>query len=99
MPAPAATWVAGIARGVGGAAATASAAIPPAAGIEEIANFTYGTDKLTLNLSDLPGSLQAFDTTIGSVHAIALAGMPAADTAANLLASHLTMTGGSATIT
>jgi hypothetical protein len=96
---------------MGGTTTTATAAIPPAAGIEEIAGFTYGSDKLTLNLSDLSGSLEAFDTTVGGVHAIALAGsndltngivllgMPAADTAANLLASHMTLSGSTATIT
>jgi hypothetical protein len=89
---------------------TATAAIPPAAGIQEIANFTYGTDKLTLNLSDLSGSLEAFDTSIGGVHAIALAGsndlthgivltgMPVLDTAAGLVLSHLTVSGSVATI-
>jgi hypothetical protein len=96
---------------MGSGTTTATAAIPPAAGIEEIAGFTYGTDKLTLNLSDLSGSLEAFNTTVGGVHAIALAGsddlangivltgMPTADTAANLLASHLTLSGTTATIT
>lgn len=88
----------------------ASTAIPPATGIEEIANFAYGTDTLTVNLSDLSGTLEAFDTTINGVHAIALAGsndltngiiltgMPAADAAANLLSSHLTVVGTTATI-
>jgi hypothetical protein len=95
---------------MGSSTTGASVAIPPPAGIEEIASFTYGTDKLTLNLSDLSGSLEAFDTTVGGVHAIALAGsndlangivllgMPAADTAANLMASHLTLSGSTATI-
>ncbi|HEY4174507.1 MAG TPA: hypothetical protein VGM42_15860 [Rhodopila sp.] len=96
---------------MGSGATTTTAAIPPAAGIEEIAGFTYGTDKLTLNLSDLSGSLEAFNTTVGGVHAIALAGsndlangivltgMPTADTAANLIASHLTLSDTTATIT
>jgi hypothetical protein len=95
---------------MGSGTTTASAAIPPAAGIEEIAGFTYGTDKLILDLRDLSGSLEAFDTTVGGVHAIALAGsndlthgivllgMPTANTAANLLASHLTLSGSTATI-
>ncbi|WP_158928832.1 NF038122 family metalloprotease [Acidisphaera sp. S103] len=96
---------------MGSGTTTASAAIPPAAGIEEIAGFTYGTDKLTLSLSDLSGSLEAFNTTVNGVHAIALAGsndltngivlvgMPTADTAANLLSGHLTLSGSTATIT
>jgi hypothetical protein len=95
---------------MGTSTTTASVAIPPPAGIEEISSFTYGTDKLTLNLSDLSGSLEAFNTTVGGVNAIALAGsndlangivllgMPAADTAANLMASHLTVSGSTATI-
>jgi hypothetical protein len=96
---------------MGSGTTTITAAIPPAAGIEEIAGFAYGTDKLTLNLSDLSGSLEAFNTTVGGVHAIALAGsndltngivllgMPTADTAANLLAGHMTLSGSTATIT
>lgn len=96
---------------MGTATTTASVAIPPAAGIEEINSFTYGTDKLTVNLSDLSGSVVAFDTTIGTIHAVALTGsndlmhgivftgMAASNTAANLLSSHLTIAGGIATIT
>jgi len=96
---------------MGGTTTTATVAIPPAAGIEEIAGFTYGTDVVTLNLSDLSGSLEAFDTTVGGVHAVALAGsndltngvvltgMLATNTAANLVASHLHITGSTATIT
>lgn len=95
---------------MGGSVTAASTAIPPSTGIEEIANFAYGTDTLTVNLSDLSGTLEAFDATINGVHAIALAGsndltngiiltgMPAADTAANLLTNHLTIVGATATI-
>ena len=89
----------------------ASVAIPPAGGIEEINNFIYGTDKLSVNLADLSGTLQAFDTMIGTVHAVALtgsndlthglvfAGMSVANTAANLMSSHITIAGTTATIT
>jgi hypothetical protein len=95
---------------MGSTNATATAAIAPAAGIEEIAGFSYGTDRLVVDLSDLSGSLRAFDTAVGGVHAIALAGsndlangvvlvgVPTADTAANLLAHHLTLSGSTAMI-
>jgi hypothetical protein len=87
---------------MGGTVTTASVAIRPAAGIEEIAGFTYR--------SDLSGTLEAFDTTIGTLHAVAitgsndpthgivLTGMPAVDTAVNLMSSHLTIGGGTAII-
>jgi hypothetical protein len=83
----------------------------PASGIEEIENFQYGTDHLNIDLLGGPNnSLLAFDTTVGGVHAIALASsadpshgvvltnMPTNDTAANLLASHTAFSGGHALI-
>ena len=100
-----------IALTMGTSTIAASVAIPPAGGIEEINNFIYGTDKLSVNLADLSGTLQAFDTMIGTVHAVALtgsndlthglvfAGMSVANTAANLMSSHITIAGTTATIT
>jgi hypothetical protein len=37
-------------------AKTAAASLPPSARIEAIAGFTYGSDSLTLNLSNLSGA-------------------------------------------
>jgi hypothetical protein len=82
-------------------------AMAPSSGIEEIENFAYGTDRLNLDLlGGGSNSLLAFDTTVGGNHAIALASssdlqhgvvllnMSAADTAANLLTSHVSFAGG-----
>ena len=43
-------------------------------GIETIANFVYGQDELNIDLRGAAsGLLQAYDTTVGGVHAIAIA--------------------------
>jgi hypothetical protein len=83
--------------------------LAPGSGIETIANFIYGQDELNINLlgttSDL---LQAYDTTVGGVHAIAsspdltqgmmLLNMTGGQTAANLLTGDTTFIGGHALI-
>jgi hypothetical protein len=84
----------------------------PSSGVEKIENFAYGADLLNIDLlGGGSSSLLAFDTTVGGSHAIALASasdlshgvvllnMPTADTAANLLSSHLSFVGGHALIT
>ena len=87
-------------------------ALTPSSGIETIAGFTYGLDQLNINLlGALTSTLQAFNTTVNGVHAISimstanpsegvvLLGMLAADTAANLMASHLSFVNGIAIVT
>ena len=95
---------------LGSAAATVDYAVQPASGIEEIFNFQYGSDQLDL-LGVAPGQLEAFDTTVNGQHAIALAsssdlthgvvlaGMGSSQTAADLLANHLTFSNGNAIVT
>jgi serralysin len=86
-------------------------AVAPSSGIEEVENFAYGTDLLNLDLlGGGSNSLLAFDTSVGGHHAIALASssdlqhgvvllnLPTADTAANLLTSHVTFAGGHALV-
>ncbi|MEI7710935.1 MAG: hypothetical protein WCI94_05855, partial [Rhodospirillales bacterium] len=79
----------------------------PASGIETVANFNFGTDDLAIDLAGAEYSvLQAFDTTVGGVRAVAFASsadlshgivllnVPIGLTAADLLASHTTFSGG-----
>jgi hypothetical protein len=86
-------------------------AMAPSSGVDEIENFAYGADLLNLDLlGGSNSSLMAFDTTVGGNHAIALASssnllygvvllnMPSGDTAADLLASHVTFAGGHALV-
>jgi hypothetical protein len=86
-------------------------ALAPASGIETIANFTVGVDELNIDLQGAAnGVLQVYDTTVGGVHAIAIASiadlsygvvllhMSSSLTAADLLASHTTFSGGHALI-
>ena len=97
---------------LGTGAASIQFTLQPAGGIETIANFQYGLDQLTLNLNGADSTvLTAYDTTINGVHAIALAssadlthgvvltGLSSGLTAANLMTSHVTLSGGQATIT
>ena len=89
---------------------SASVALAPTAGVEEITGFQYGLDHLTIDLSGTRGFLEAFDTSVGGVHAIALTssgdlshglvlvGMPAVDTAANLMGAHLVVHGTAASV-
>jgi hypothetical protein len=87
-------------------------ALTPGSGIETIANFSFGQDMLNIDLnSAAPGSLQAYDTTIGGLpaiafastadpaHGVVLTGVSASLTAADLLSSHTTFSGGHALIT
>ncbi len=86
-------------------------ALKPSSGIETIANFTLGQDELNIDLEGAADStLHMYNTTVGGMHAISIASsadpahglvllnMPAADTAASLLASHTTFIGGHALI-
>ena len=79
----------------------------PVGGVEEISAFAYGVNQLRIDLRGaLPSSVVAFDTTVDGQHAIALANQ--ADTshglvltdmpgsAADLMANHLTFSGGQA---
>jgi hypothetical protein len=71
----------------------------------------YGLDQLNIDLAGASaGVLQAFDTTVSGSHAIALASsgdlmhgvvllnMPSDQTAADLLANHVTFRGGHALV-
>jgi serralysin len=84
----------------------------PFSGIETIANFVLGQDLLNIDLlGAATGTLQAYDTTVGGVHAIAFASSTdlthgivllditaGGETAANLLGSHTILSGGHALI-
>jgi exo-beta-1,3-glucanase (GH17 family) len=87
-------------------------ALQPSSGIETVVNFVFGTDELNIDLAGAAnGTLLAFDTFVGGNHAIALASngdlahgivllnVSGGLTAANLLASHTSFTGGHALIT
>jgi len=87
-------------------------ALQPSSGIETINNFHYGTDAVDINLEGaLNGTLMVFDTIVSGLHAIAitsstdemsgvvLLGLPSNETAADLIANHLTFGNGYATIT
>jgi hypothetical protein len=93
---------------LGAGPATITAGISGASGVATIAGFQFGLDALQLNLGALP-SVQAFDTSYNGAHAIALTGgnysegvvllnQPASVTAAGLMAGHLHISGGVATI-
>jgi hypothetical protein len=87
-----------------------AASIEPAAGIEDVSGLVFGTDTLTINLSDLTGALEVYDTQVNGAQAIALTGsgdlshglvltgLAPGDTAANLISHHLTVAGDLATI-
>ena len=96
---------------IGSAAATIEYALAPASGIEELSGFTYGTDLLNIDLQGAANSvLQAYDTTVGgaaaiaiassadSSHGVVLTGVSGSQTAADLLANHVTFAGGHALI-
>ena len=97
---------------VGSGPAAIDFALQPASGIETIAGFQYGLDRLAINMEGAPVSfLRVSDTTVGGVHAIAiysgaspsygvvLTGMTGGQTAASLLGSHLTFGNGQAIVT
>ena len=86
-------------------------ALQPSSGIVTIANFVLGSDQLNIDLAGAPNSiLQAFDTSVGGNHAIAIASsadlthgivllnQPLIQTAADLLASHTVFNNGFAHI-
>ncbi len=92
---------------LGSSVDTVEYVMAPSSGIETIANFTLGVDELNIDLAGAAaGLLQAYDTTVGGLHAIAIASsadlshgvvllnMPSSETAAELLASHTTFSGG-----
>jgi hypothetical protein len=96
---------------IGMGATTVEYTLQAASGIETVANFRLGTDLLNIDLNGAAnGALLAYDTTVGGVHAIALAS--SADlahgvvllnagsslTAANLLSAHTVFLGGHALI-
>jgi len=96
---------------LGSGAAKIEYTLAQSSGIETIANFVYGQDELNIDLQGVsPAFLQAYDTTVGGVHAITIANstdltqgvvllnMTGGQTAANLLASHTTFVGGHALI-
>ena len=86
--------------------------LQPYSGVDLITGFTYGIDILRIDMVGAAnGILQAFDTSVGGVHAIALASgtdlahgvvllnmTGTGETAANLLASHTTFSLGRAYI-
>jgi hypothetical protein len=96
---------------LGSSADTIEYALAPSSGIETIAGFILGQDELNIDLMGAANSaLQLYNTTVGGAHAIAIASsadpthglvllnMPTSDTAAALLASHVTFSGGHALI-
>ena len=96
---------------LGSGASIVEFAMQASSGIETVANFVLGTDLLNIDLLGASsGTLRAYDTTVGGVHAIAIASsgdaahgivllnMTGGQTAANLLASHTTFAGGHALI-
>jgi hypothetical protein len=96
---------------LGSGADTVEYALAPSSGIETIANFVLGADLLNIDLLGAASSvLQAYDTTVGGVHAMTIASsadpahglvllnMTSGQTAANILASHTTFSGGHALI-
>ena len=83
----------------------------PSSGIETIANFVPAKDELNIDFQGAASSsLQAYNTSVGGVSAIALASsadlahgvvllnLPGGLTAAELLGSHTTFSGGHALI-
>ncbi len=91
--------------------ATVDYKVAAGGGIEAIAGFRYGLDQLRIDLAGTPmADLAAFDTTVGGQHAVSLAsnadlahgvvllGMGPGQTAADLMAHHLTFAGGEALV-
>jgi hypothetical protein len=82
-----------------------AASIEPASGIEEVSGLVFGTDTLTVDLSDLSGAFEVYDTQVNGAQAIALAGsgdlshglvltgLGSGVTASSLIAHHLTVAG------
>ena len=97
---------------LGAAAETVSDKLTPSMGIVELSNFQYGLDQLNIDLNGAANSVfQAVNTTLGGTSAIALysnadpthgiilTNVGSTMTADNLLASHLTFSGGHALVT
>jgi len=97
---------------LGSAADTVEYALSASSGVEAIAGFAYGTDEPNIDLAGAASAtLQAYDTTVDGVAAIAIASsadpshgivlldMTDGQTAANLLATHTTFSGGHAIVT
>lgn len=97
---------------LGSGPSTIDYALKPSSGIEVISNFAYGLDTLNINMESASNSvLEAFDTTLNgkaaieitssadTTHGVILAGVTQDMTAANLLSSHVSFTGGYAVIT
>jgi uncharacterized repeat protein (TIGR01451 family) len=97
---------------LGSGATAISYSLAAASGVEEINSFAYGLDTLSIALNGVSLSgLSAVDTTIGGqsavflssaadpLHGVALLGLGTGHTAADLLANHVTVAGGYATIT
>lgn len=97
---------------LGSGASTINFALQTGDGIETVVNFAYGLDTLKINLNGAASSvLTAHDTTVAGAHAIAvyssadpthgvvLEKLSSSLTAANLLTSHTSFSGGFATIT
>ena len=91
--------------------ATIDFALAPSSGIEEISHFQYGSAQLVIDLKGSPASvLVASDTSVGGVaaisiysssdptHGIVLLNSAALGNAASLMASHVTVSGGIATV-
>jgi hypothetical protein len=87
-------------------------ALAPGSGVETIANFSVGQDMLNIDLNcAAPDTPEAYNTTVGGqpavafastadpAHGVALTGLSASLTAADLLSAHTTFTGGHALIT
>jgi hypothetical protein len=83
----------------------------PSGGLEMISNFQYGLDRLNIDLLGAgAATLQAYDTSVNGVHAIAIANggdlthgivllnMPTADTSVGLLTQHLIFNNGIAMV-
>jgi hypothetical protein len=97
---------------LGSGPSTINYALQPGSGIEVISNFAYGLDTLNINLESASSSvLETFDTTLNGkaaieitssadpTHGVILAGVTQNMSAANLLSSHVSFTGGYAVIT
>ena len=96
---------------LGSGASIVEYALQASSGIETISNFVFGSDRMNIDLfGGASSTLNSYDTTVGGVHAIALASsgdaahgivllnMTGGQTAASLLASHTTFLGGHALI-
>lgn len=96
---------------LGGGSAIVAYAMQPSSGVETIAGFQFGLDKLDINLMGIATtSLRAYDTSVNGQHAVALAaasdlshgvvlvGLSSSITATSLLSSHVSFAGGHALI-